>query len=87
MLFDIQRPLGSLLGLLQLSAEIRWRTQRQMPQSRGCDAVGSPSSHLGGKLGEVAAPGSHNQVPAEISDGSNDQMYEQKQTASTDRLA
>jgi hypothetical protein len=26
MLFDIQRPLGSLLGLLQLSAEIRWRT-------------------------------------------------------------
>jgi hypothetical protein len=61
--------------------------QRQMPQSRRCDAVASPSSHLGGKLGEVAAPGSHNQVPADISDGSNDQMYEQKQTASTDRLA
>jgi hypothetical protein len=27
MLFDIQRPLESLLGLLQLSAGIRWRTR------------------------------------------------------------
>ncbi len=29
MLSDVQRPLGSLLGVLQLSARIYWRTLRQ----------------------------------------------------------
>jgi hypothetical protein len=34
MLPDIQRPLGSLLGILQLNARIRWRTHRDKETKR-----------------------------------------------------
>jgi hypothetical protein len=33
MLPDIQRPLGSLLGILQLNARIRWRTRQEPPDA------------------------------------------------------